>query len=246
MLSEGHIRNGGIEVWYADLRTLASRLEEFRALLSPDEAARAARFRTEPLRDRCVLRRGLLRRLLGRATGRPPESLAFAYGPQGKPSLPGGPAFNLADCKDEVLVAIAPATAPPALDLGVDIERLRTVPDADGIARRFFAPAEHAAFLAVPETLKDRAFLNGWTRKEAFIKATGAGLSMPLDRFAVELTPDRAPRLLSVDESLGAGLAEDWSLFDVAPAPDTIAALAVRGTGWRLDLRPAEEALSRG
>ncbi len=244
------LRNGAIQVWYADLGALSGRLEAFRALLSPDEAERAARFRSESLRERCVLRRGLLRHLLGRATGREPADLSFAYGPQGKPFLPDGPAFNLADCKDDVLVAIAPPGAPPTLPLGVDIERLRTVPDADGIAERFFAPAEHAAFQAVPEPLRAQAFLNGWTRKEAVIKATGAGLSMPLDRFAVELTPGNPSRLLWMDPSLGEGLAEDWSLFDLEPAPDRVAALAVRGAGWYPELgpvlRPVEEAFSPG
>ncbi len=232
------LRDGEVHVWYADLHTLAGRLEAFRALLAPDEADRAARFRTEQLRERCVLRRGLLRTLLGHATGRAPESLTFDYGPQGKPSLHGGPAFNLADCKDDVLIAIAPAR-----ELGVDIERLRTVPDADGIAKRFFAPPEYAAFAATPEPQRDEAFLNGWTRKEAFIKATGAGLSMPLDRFAVELVPGRPARILNVDPALEAGGAADWSLFDLRPAPGTLAALAVRGGGWRPVLRNATAAL---
>lgn len=238
------LRDGEIHVWYADLRTLAGRLDAFRALLSPDEADRAARFRTEPLRERCVLRRGLLRILLGRATGQTPESLAFDYGPQGKPSLPGGPAFNLADCKDDVLIAIAPARELPAPEVGVDIERLRSVPDADGIAKRFFAPAEYAAFSAVPEPQRDEAFLNGWTRKEAFIKATGAGLSMPLDRFAVELVPGRPVGVLSVDPALEAGGAADWSMFDLRPASGMVAALAVRGGGWRPVLRDLAAALS--
>jgi len=223
------LKDGEIRVCYADLRALGGRLEELRALLSPEEAERAQRYKTEELRDRCVLRRGLLRVLLGRCTGRAPGTLVFEYGPQGKPSLEGGPAFNLADCKDDVLIAVA-----PAVELGVDIERMRTLPDADGIAERFFAPAERAAFFALPQEQRAEAFMNGWTRKEAFIKATGAGLSMPLDKFAVELTPGAPARLLSVDESLGAGRAEDWSFFDLRPAPGLVAALAVRGQGWQV------------
>ncbi|NUB14732.1 4'-phosphopantetheinyl transferase superfamily protein [Azospirillum brasilense] len=234
-----------IQLCYADLRGLAHRLEAFRARLSPDEAARAARFATEELRTRCALRRGLLRHLLGRAMGRDPASLVFAYGPMGKPFLPGGPAFNLADCKDHVLIAIAPGAAPGAtVELGVDIERLRRLPDAAGIAERFFAPEERDAFAALPDALRDEAFLNGWTRKEAFIKATGQGLSTPLDRFAVELVPGRPARLLSLDGALEAGNATDWSLFDLHPAPGLIGALAVRGDGWRPVFRPLDEAFS--
>ncbi len=232
---------GEIQLCYADLRGLAHRLEAFRALLSPDEAARAARFATEALRARCALRRGLLRHLLGRVVGRDPAALAFAYGPMGKPSLPGGPAFNLADCKDHVLIAIAPHET---VELGVDVERLRSVPDAAGIAERFFAPEERAAFAALPEALRDEAFLNGWTRKEAFIKATGQGLSTPLDRFAVELVPGRPARLLSLDGALEAGSAADWSLFDLRPAPGLVGALAVRGGCWRTVFRPLDEAFS--
>ncbi|WP_188261726.1 4'-phosphopantetheinyl transferase family protein [Azospirillum tabaci] len=234
-------KTGEIQLWYADLRGLAHRLDAFRALLSPDEAARAARFATEALRTRCALRRGLLRHLLGRVLGRDPATLAFAYGPMGKPALPGGPAFNLADCKDHVLIAIAPVET---VELGVDVERLRSVPDAAGIAERFFAPEERDAFAALPDALRDEAFLNGWTRKEAFIKATGQGLSMPLDRFAVELTPGRPVRLLGLDGALEAGSALDWSLFDLRPAPGLIGALAVRGEGWRPALRPLDEAFS--
>ncbi|WP_114857706.1 4'-phosphopantetheinyl transferase family protein [Azospirillum brasilense] len=230
-----------IQLCYADLRGLAHRLEAFRALLSPDEAARAARFATEELRTRCVLRRGLLRHRLGRVTGRDPAALAFAYGPMGKPSLPGGPAFNLADCKDHVMIAIAPHET---VELGVDVERLRRLPDAAGIAERFFAPEERAAFAALPDTLRDEAFLNGWTRKEAFIKATGQGLSTPLDRFAVELVPGRPARLLSLDGALEAGRATDWSLFDLRPAPGLVGALAVRGDGWRPVFHPLEDAFS--
>ncbi|AWJ86972.1 4-phosphopantetheinyl transferase (plasmid) [Azospirillum sp. TSH58] len=236
---------GEIQLCYADLRGLAHRLEAFRALLSPDEAARAARFATEELRARCALRRGLLRHLLGRVLGRDPATLAFAYGPMGKPSLPGGPAFNLADCKDHVLIAIAPSAAPhETVELGVDVERLRSVPDAAGIAERFFAPEERAAFAALPDALRDEAFLNGWTRKEAFIKATGQGLSTPLDRFAVELVPGRPARLLGLDGALAAGTAADWSLFDLRPAPGLVGALAVRGDGWRPVFHPLDEAFS--
>ncbi|UKJ74997.1 4'-phosphopantetheinyl transferase family protein [Azospirillum brasilense] len=230
-----------IQLCYADLRGLAHRLEAFRALLSPDETARAARFATEELRTRCVLRRGLLRHRLGRVMGRDPASLVFAYGPMGKPFLPDGPAFNLADCKDHVLIAIAPLET---VELGVDVERLRSVADAAGIAERFFAPEERDAFAALPEALRDEAFLNGWTRKEAFIKATGQGLSTPLDRFAVELTPGRPARLLSLDGALEAGSALDWSLFDLRPAPGLVGALAVRGNGWRPVFRPLDEAFS--
>lgn len=227
-----------IRVWFADLRHLRGRLAATRALLSPDEAERADRFALPRLTDRFVLRRGLLRALLGRCTGRAPESLRFDYGRHGKPALPGGPDFNLADSEDMLAIAVAAGGE----GIGVDIEVLRPVESADGIAERFFHPAEHAALRALPAGERDEGFLLAWTRKEAFIKAAGVGLSMPLDRFAVSVTPGAPVAVLAVEEELraDAGRAEDWSLFDRRILPGTVAALAARGGGWRVETRIVE------
>ncbi len=232
---------GVIRVWFADLRALGGRLADLRAVLSQDEIDRAERFTMERLTNRFILRRGLLRVLLGRCTGREPAGLRFDYGVHGKPALAGGgPSFNLADSEDSVAIALAADGR-----IGVDIERLRPIESADGISDRFFHPIECAALHALPPDQRNEGFLLGWTRKEAFIKAAGVGLSMPLDQFAVAVTPGDPVAVLAVDESLrgDAGSPDDWSLFDRRVLPDTIAAVAARGTGWRVDSRLVDDGL---
>ncbi|BAI76025.1 4'-phosphopantetheinyl transferase (plasmid) [Azospirillum sp. B510] len=225
---------GTIRVWFADLAGLAAYKGAMRALLSDDERERAGRFLMERLTDRFILRRGLLRLLLGRCTGRDPAGLVFDYGTHGKPSLPGGPAFNLSDSEDSLAIAVAAEGR-----IGVDIERLRPIESADGIADRFFHPAERAALRALEPARRDEGFLLAWTRKEAFIKAAGVGLSMPLDQFAVEVTPGAPPAILEIGGELRGevGVPADWSLFDRRVLPGTIAAVAAHGTGWTVETR---------
>ncbi|KAA0596528.1 4'-phosphopantetheinyl transferase [Azospirillum lipoferum] len=225
---------GLIRVWFADLTALSAHKAAMRALLSNDEVERADRFMMERLTDRFILRRGLLRLLLGRCTGRDPAGLVFDYGTHGKPALPGGPAFNLSDSEDSLAIAVAAEGR-----IGVDIERLRPIESADGIADRFFHIAERAALQGLAPERRDEGFLLAWTRKEAFIKAAGVGLSMPLDQFAVEVRPDAPPALLEIGEDLrgDVGVPADWSLFDRRVLPGTIAAIAAHGTGWIVEGR---------
>jgi len=232
-----------IRVWFADLRSLGGRLESLRALLSEDERERAGRFAMEKLTNRFILRRGLLRVLLGRCSGRAPDSLRFDHGSHGKPSLPGGPEFNLADSEDFVAIGVTPDGG-----IGVDIERLRAVESADDIAERFFHPSEHATLSALPPDQRDEGFLLAWTRKEAFIKAAGVGLSMPLDQFAVTVTPGGSVAVRSIDAALRAevGNPEEWALFDRRVLPGTVAAVAARGAGWTVETRLVEESLFDG
>lgn len=221
-----------IHVWFADLTDLSGQLDAMFALLSADERERSGRFTMERLRHRFVLRRGLLRLLLGRCTGRPAADLRFEYGSHDKPGLVGGPAFNLADSEDSVVIAVAADGC-----IGADIERIRQIESADSLAERFFSPAEYAALRSLPGDIRNDAFLRCWVRKEAFVKAAGAGLSLPLDQFTVEVAPGRPAMVLEVDEALrpDVGSAVDWSLFDLSGLPDTTTAVAAQGTGWRLE-----------
>ncbi|WP_377811570.1 4'-phosphopantetheinyl transferase superfamily protein (plasmid) [Azospirillum sp. A29] len=225
---------GVVRVWFADLTALSEHKAAMRALLSDDERERADRFLVERLTERFILRRGLLRLLLGRCTGRDPAGLVFDYGTHGKPSLPGGPAFNLSDSEDSLAIAVAAEGR-----IGVDIERLRPIESAEGIADRFFHATERAALQGLGPERRDEGFLLAWTRKEAFIKAAGVGLSMPLDRFAVEVRPEAPPALLEIGEDLrgDVGVPADWSLFDRRVLPGTIAAIAAHGTGWTVETR---------
>ncbi|MBP2297610.1 4'-phosphopantetheinyl transferase family protein [Azospirillum picis] len=231
---------GVVRVWYADLAGLSMQCGALRALLSDDEIERADRFLMKRLTERFILRRGLLRLLLGRLTGRDPGGLRFDYGSHGKPSLAGGPFFNLADSEESLAIAVS-ADGP----VGADIERLRPIESGEGIAERFFHDIERAALKALPPDRRDEGFLLAWTRKEAFIKAAGVGLSMPLDQFAVEVAPGAPPAVLAIDDRLRAdvGTPEEWSLFDRRILPGTIAAVAVRATGRTVETRVVGEGL---
>jgi 4'-phosphopantetheinyl transferase len=139
--------------------------------------------------------------------------------------------FNVAHADDLAVYALTRNR-----DLGVDVERIASMPDATEIAVRFFAAAEIEALRALPPRLIDQAFFVCWTRKEAYIKALGDGLAHPLDQFAVSLAPGEPPRLSAVGDANGREV-ERWRLAAVPPAPGYVAALAGRGHGWRLATR---------
>jgi 4'-phosphopantetheinyl transferase len=188
------------------------------ALLAPDERERAARFVHDVHRRRFIVARAALRRILGAHLGVAPATLRFTEGAHGKPALDGtGLEFNLSHSHELALVAVT-RDAP----VGVDVEHLRPVADALGIARSHFAPSERAALAAAPADARDLVFLRGWTRKEAFIKAIGEGLSHPLDQFEVSLTDEA--RFLGIGGDPAA--AARWSLFSFEPAPGYLGAVA--------------------
>jgi len=192
-------------------------------VLSADERERAARFRIERGADRYAVGRGALRMLLGRYTGTEPGALVFQYNGFGKPELTGSDVcFNLSHSHDIALVAVARGRA-----VGVDVERIREQVMIDRIAERFFASGEARAVAALPPDRQVRAFFNCWTRKEAWIKARGEGLSIPLNSFEVTLAPGEPARLVATrpDEEE----ASRWTLRDLPCGPEFAAALAVAG-----------------
>jgi 4'-phosphopantetheinyl transferase len=171
------LQKGALHLWTVDLDA-GLPAEGFREL-SPAEQARANAFRFEHLRNRYVAAHVALRRILSRYAGAPPEAVRFGAGPYGKPLLEREPrlAFNLSHAERFAMVALAPA------EIGVDIERLRPVPDALAIAARFFHPEEVRLLEAAPAA--DDAFLRLWTLKEAYLKYFGKGLSQPLNSFSI-------------------------------------------------------------
>ncbi len=230
---------GDVHVWLAVLGALS--VSELLPRLSPEERDRAARYHFERDRRAFVAARGLLRGLLGRYAGADPSRISFVYGPRGKPSLAGEPArtglrFNLSHSGGLALFAFALNR-----ELGVDIERERLVPEADSIAARYFSRAEVATLAGLPTTERPPAFFRCWTRKEAFIKATGDGLSRPLDDFDVAFAPGQPARLLRVEGE--PGQAGRWWLEDLAPAPGFAGALAVEGRPARLVCRRWDDSL---
>lgn len=215
-----------VHVWSASRDAGEAEVESHRALLTAEERARADRFVRPEDRRRFAIGRGTLRRILGGYLGRDPASLRFAHNPHGKPGLEGTSLrFNLSHSGSLMLVAVADGR-----ELGVDIEQVRPEFGGEAIARRFFAPAEVEALLALPAADRTLAFFRGWSRKEAYIKAVGKGLAMPLDQFEVEIRPDRPAALLATrPDSAEAGR---WTLVELPAEPGYAAALCAAGRGW--------------
>jgi 4'-phosphopantetheinyl transferase len=211
-----------VHVWRARLEDLRHRMGDLWGVLSPDERARVERFRLAGDRERAIAARGLLRMLLARRLGADPSELEFVHGPRGKPALrhPGAVRFNVAHSGDLVVWAIARDH-----DVGVDVERIRPDLDWPPLAARFFGPRERTGLAALAPARRDEGFFACWTRKEAYLKATGFGLGLALDSFSVSVDPDAPAALLWVDGDPGASAR--WSLVDVAVGPGYRASLAL-------------------
>jgi len=220
-----------VHVWRAPLNWPLDYLDALRGELSADERARADRFRFPADRRRHIIGRGISRILLGHCLGLPPRSVPLHEGRNGKPGLLPGPGrpplhFNISHSGDFVLIALA------RRDLGVDLEFIRVNFETATLAERFFSPAERMSLEALPPTLQRIAFFAIWTRKEAYIKAHGDGLSIPLDAFDVTVSPEQEPRLAATRHD--ATEAERWTLRDLDMGADYRAAVAAEGTGWHL------------
>ena len=201
-------------------------------LLSPSERGRADRFRFRRDRGRFIVARAALRRLLGLHLGKSPVHVEIQAGRLGKPELAGSSAasdlrFNLAHSDGLALYAFARGR-----EVGVDVEAIRAVPEARAVARHFFSPLEMSRLTDLSPVAFEEAFLNGWTRKEAFLKARGDGLLFPLHRFHVSMAPGEPARLLGVEGEPAA--AREWSIADVTAAPGFVAAVAAQGPIERL------------
>lgn len=189
-------------------------------LLTDGERQRAERFRLPRIRDQFVAARGRLRSLLAGYLNLDPHTVPILYADGGKPYLPTEWAlhFNVSHTDGLAVFAIGRSR------VGVDVERVRTVPDAEGLVTRFFTTRECRQFLALPPPARPAAFLRAWTRKEAVLKAIGRGVRS-LDCCDVTFADGEAPALLEFegDRSAGAG----WELFAWDPAPGYLAAGAV-------------------
>jgi 4'-phosphopantetheinyl transferase len=225
-----------VHLWRAALDRPESDIARLWPTLTLDEQERSGRLRFERDRGRFIASRGILRAILARYVGTAPAALAFTYGPRGKPAFAASSAsaphvaalrFNMAHSQGLALFAVTLERA-----IGVDLEQIHPIEDATRIAERFFAPAERTALRILPPEQQLDAFFACWTRKEAYLKATGDGLARPLNTFAVSLAPTEPVRLLHVadapDESAR------WRLEALTPALGYVAALAVAGHDWRL------------
>ena len=189
------------------------------ATLSADEVARARRFVFEADRHRFMAARAALRQLIGQRTGTPPAALRFAIGRFGKPALAtqDGLAFNLSHSGTTGLLAMSEGTA-----LGVDVEVVRAMPDAESLAAAYFAPAERAAVAACGAGARDTVFLRCWTRKEAALKAIGIGLNLTTAAF--DVGADAGTRRVEI--ATAEGIERLW-LRDVDAGEGLVASLAL-------------------
>lgn len=211
-----------ISIWRAKLDCDASVVTQLETTLSQDEKERAARFHFDRDRSHFIVARGVLRNLLGRYLAQNPGDIRFRYGPHGKPSLiarKGDPAiqFNLSHSQGIAIYAFGYER-----ELGVDVESIRREVAGEDIAQRFFSTHEMQELLAIPAEQRAEGFLLCWTRKEAYIKARGEGLQIPLNSFDVSLTPGEPARFLR-------GVDRCWQLLSFLPADRCVGALAFQG-----------------
>lgn len=212
-----------IHVWTVPIGASQGAASTFEPVLSPDEIERATRFRFDHLRDSFITARGTLRYLLGRYLDVDPANIQFRYGSKGKPLLSGGQGidFNLAHSGNMAVFAFT-----VDCEIGVDVERIRALNDMEDLAKRYFCSEEAAELISLASQDREQAFFSCWTRKEAYIKAIGEGLSTPLDEFRVTVLPDEPVRLVHIAANRDA--AEAWNLEDLQLTEGYAAALAYR------------------
>jgi 4'-phosphopantetheinyl transferase len=216
------LEDGQVLIWTTALDCVAeARYGQLAALLSRDENQRSVRFRFERDRKRFTVCRGVLREILGTYLQTDPAKLVFSYGPQGKPHLkiPNERPlhFNVAHSLGWAIYALGFG------EVGVDLELLRPLPELQALVDQCFSAGEVSAFYSIPPALRLRAFFSCWTRKEAYVKACGGGLLIPLDQFDVSVDPGLPACLVSVRGIPGAHL--PWTLFSFDPWTDSVAAL---------------------
>lgn len=233
-----NLPRSGVEVWTLQTGTLRAAPVLLERVLTAGERERANRFRFPHLRRDYVLAHASLRLLCAGYLKADPVSLKMSSGPNGKPELGSGCPLRFNMSHSGGLTAFAFAWD---LDLGIDVERVREIKEIEGIAHRFFCREEAAEVLEAAEPERTRLFHACWTRKEAFIKATGDGLSMPLDSFRVNLKASEPARLLHVN--FDSCEASHWTLQNLN-VPDSYAgALCYRGSARPLTYRQLDPSL---
>jgi 4'-phosphopantetheinyl transferase len=238
------LADGEVHVWAFPIQGTDGALYKFQEVLAQSELERAGRFRFERDRSRFVTGRAQLRHILSSYLQVEPGEIAFSYGSKGKPLLQStgalsGLMFNLAHSQDLAVLAITRTQA-----VGVDIEKIRSMPNADDLVSRFFSSAEAATFRHLPDSVRAAAFFNLWTRKEAWLKATGEGIGGGLDQVEVSFLPGEPARFLTLGQANAR--AADWGLYEITPAAGFTGAVAVPATQakiecWRWTKTPSSE-----
>jgi len=221
------MKNGHIQLWWT--RVPESDQSTDRKILSDDEITRADRFLVDSPRRCFVTARAMLRRVLGNATGVNPDDIEFGFGENGKPFLKNEPEspvfFNLSHSGAFVVAALCNDS-----ELGVDVEIVRPMKSAQRLAERFFSESEAQRLHTIKE--HDRAFFHLWTCKEAYLKAIGTGLTIPLRSVEISSLDQGPLRILSIDGSTKA--AEQWSLLRPHIDDQAMCTIAIKNKGWTL------------
>lgn len=221
-----------VHVWRASLELPSPEVQILEQNLTEEELERADRFHFQRHRARFIVARGLLRTILSRYLKIEPRRLRFLYGPKGKPELAGdtgrrGLCFNVSHSHGLALYAVTHGR-----EIGVDVECIRPDVAGEKIAERFFCPQEAAMLRELPAEVRQQAFYTCWTRKEAYLKAIGEGITLRLAQFEVSVTPGEPAVLLSINGDPKE--ASYWSLKELDPEPGYVGTLAVKGHGWDL------------
>lgn len=220
-----------VHVWRVVLDVDAATVQYLFSTLCATEKQRAERFYLQLHRDRFIVGRGVLRQILANYLQIQPTEVNFSYNSYGKPRLiianQEPLRFNLSHSQELALIAVT-----QDCDIGVDLEYIRSDFPCEEIAAKFFSKTEFTVLRSLPSHLQTTAFFTCWTRKEAFIKATGKGLSLPLDKFDVSLLPGEPAKLLHTawDETE----AQRWTLQATIPDAGYVGALAVAGKNHNL------------
>ena len=215
-----------VHVWSISLVADDATTVRLMKYLSPDEGHRAARYLSDQHRRRFVVSRGRQREILSRYVHLSASKIEFCYESLGKPGLDEPLAdsrirFNLSNSGELALLAVTLDR-----DVGIDVERIREMSSMNDFSRRYFAKQECDALAVLSDSQRQVAFFNCWTRKEAILKATGKGISSPLDKVIVTLSPDREARVLSIDDDQE--MAAQWWLAELNPLKGYVGAIAMR------------------
>ena len=221
-----------IQVWLVCLDASTHQTESLLGILSADELARSRRFRFERDQNRFIAARGILRNILGCYLGKNPRELRFEYTPHGKPGLAANSGydtlcFNLSHSDAFALYAVARGR-----NIGIDIERVRDDVAVEQIARRFFSQGEISSLERIDKNKRSELFFQYWTRKEAFLKAMGKGVSFPMERVDVSLLSGRIPSPITLPGDNTES--SSWYGQDLFPGRGYAAAIAVEGSDWDL------------
>lgn len=216
------VTTGQVQVWRAPLHLMLSQRDTFFSYLSQEERDQGNRFLKAEHRSHFIISHGILRQILSRYLDQPAHDIQFKKGAHGKPYIEGHSLqFNMTHSNDVALYAVTTDT-----EIGIDVEYTKRNPNMDDLVKRFFSKRECEEYQSFPTDKRRLAFFLGWTRKEAYLKATGFGLSYPLDHFDVSLAAEGTQCLLHVDDP--DELAHNWTLFSFEAYSDYLASIAMK------------------